>query len=210
MWRFFSASMVEVFKLNIYILTRNNYLSFGLSVLIREKWKCKCSVLNQSESNGFFSYYEPDAEDVFVISMEMFADNFNHLLNIRDLSIPVVIINDSRNSPLGSVFGVCSIPYYFDTEELLSCIKKYKPFNALQPNSKPRLTDRERIVLFNFTKGKNVRSISDSMGISEKTVYSHLAIVMRKIGLKKRVNIGLLPSVYINYLCAGNQSRVVY
>ncbi|MFP2504980.1 helix-turn-helix domain-containing protein [Buttiauxella gaviniae] len=74
----------------------------------------------------------------------------------------------------------------------------------------PRLTNRERIVLFNITKGVDIHSISDSMGISEKTVYSHMAIIMRKIGLKKRVNVGLLPSVYINYLCAGNQSRVVY
>jgi DNA-binding CsgD family transcriptional regulator len=142
--------------------------------------------------------------------MDMFSHSFNHLLNIRGLGIPIIIVNESRNSPLVSVLGVYSLSYHFNVEELLSCINKHNPFNALQQNKIPKLTDRERFVLFNITKGVGIRSLSDSMGISEKTVYAHLAIVMRKIGLKKRANIGLLPSVYINYLCVGNQSRVVY
>ena len=196
--------------MNIYILTNNNYLCLGLSALIHERCKCKCVTLNENESNLFFLQYEPNAEDVFVMPMDMFSHSFNHLLNIIDLGIPIIIVNESRNSPLVSVLGVYSLPYHFNVEELLSCINKHNPFNALQQNKIPKLTDRERFVLFNITKGVGIRSLSDSMGISEKTVYAHLAIVTRKIGLKKRANIGLLPSVYINYLCVGNQSRVVY
>lgn len=196
--------------MNIYILTNNNYLCLGLSFLIKEKYEHQCIILNQKKASRFFTCYNPDAKDVFIVSMDMFAKNFNYLLNIRDLGVAIIIVNESRNSPLASVFGVYAIPYHFSLEVLSTCIKNHNSINAQQLSTMPRLTNRERFVLFNITKGVGVRSLSDSMGISEKTVYAHLAIVMRKIGLRKRANIGLLPSVYVNYLCAGNQSRVVY
>lgn len=196
--------------MNIYMLTNNNYLYLGLDFLISEKCEYQCTMLSQNKIHAFFTYYTPNCNDVFVVSSDMFAKNFNYLLNIRDLGLTIIIINKLRNSPLASLFGVCAITYHFSVEELFNCIKKHKSSITQQLPQMPRLTNRERIVLFNITKGVDIHSISDSMGISEKTVYSHMAIIMRKIGLKKRVNVGLLPSVYINYLCAGNQSRVIY
>lgn len=196
--------------LNVYILTNNNYLYLGLSEMIKIKYTCKCSALNKNKSKSFLSDYIPATNDIFIVSIDIFSECFNYILNARDAGVTIIVINDLRHSSIASVFGVISIPYYFNIEELLNRINKRDFFNFSQYRQAPRLTERERMVLFNIKKGQGVRCISDSMGISEKTVYSYLAIIMRKIGLRNRGDIGLLSSVYINYLCTGEQSRVVY
>ena len=50
------------------------------------------------------------------------------------------------------------------------------------------MTGRERQVLAHLSRGQSARSIADNLGISERTVNTHIGHVYRKLGVNNRVD----------------------
>jgi DNA-binding NarL/FixJ family response regulator len=59
------------------------------------------------------------------------------------------------------------------------------------PDRSGPVTDREREVLQLLTHGKSNREIGEALAIQERTVKGHLAKVMRKTGVRNRVELSL-------------------
>jgi len=54
------------------------------------------------------------------------------------------------------------------------------------------ITSREREVLAELTKGRSNREIGRALGVSEKTVKTHVSSVLAKLGVQDRTQAALL------------------
>ena len=60
---------------------------------------------------------------------------------------------------------------------------------ADQSQDVPRLSDRETEVLFGVAKGQTNAEIADALSISPKTVESHRALLMKKLGVRSTASL---------------------
>jgi DNA-binding NarL/FixJ family response regulator len=58
---------------------------------------------------------------------------------------------------------------------------------TIEPSKEARFTGRERQVLRLLVAGRSNREIADELGIIERTVKSHVAQLLRKVGVSNRI-----------------------
>jgi DNA-binding NarL/FixJ family response regulator len=58
---------------------------------------------------------------------------------------------------------------------------------TIEPSKETRFTGRERQVLRLLVAGRSNREIADELGIIERTVKSHVAQLLRKVGVANRI-----------------------
>lgn len=72
-----------------------------------------------------------------------------------------------------------------------------------------RLTERESEVLMALGDGETNRVLARRLGIAERTVKAHLTSVVRKLGLKSRLEATLLSLSLRSCGCAGQERESV-
>jgi DNA-binding CsgD family transcriptional regulator len=65
------------------------------------------------------------------------------------------------------------------------------PTNAVQAQPIAPLTDREEEMLVTVARGRTNAEIADELHVSLRTVKTHLASLMQKIGARNRVEIAM-------------------
>ncbi len=106
------------------------------------------------------------------------------------------VLKDAQPEELeAAIRAVAAGGSYLDaraTEELLHRIEPAQPDDGEGSAATDSLSDREREVLTLLTRGLGNRDISEQLVVSEKTVKSHLANIMAKLGVKNRTQAALL------------------
>jgi DNA-binding NarL/FixJ family response regulator len=123
------------------------------------------------------------------------------LRELRDLfgpDVPVVLVSADRTTPADVVAGllVGADDYAaesMDTDEFLARVRRLVDRTRRSPNATAdlrrlsALTERERQVLALLTKGCSHKQVATSLGISVKTVGTHVQNLLAKLGLHTRV-----------------------
>jgi DNA-binding NarL/FixJ family response regulator len=123
------------------------------------------------------------------------------LRELRDLfgpDVPVVLVSADRTTPADVVAGllVGADDYAaesMDTDEFLARVRRLVERTRRSPNATAdlrrlsALTEREHQVLALLTKGCSHKQVATSLGISVKTVGTHVQNLLAKLGLHTRV-----------------------
>ena len=116
--------------------------------------------------------------------------------------IPIVVVSalsDGRSIREALDAGAMGfVPKASTTEELMNALRSVLRGNVYLPTSfvtqagetgvatVPSLTDRQWQVLFEIVCGRTVKRIAERLGISENTVKSHVAAILRALGCSTR------------------------
>jgi DNA-binding NarL/FixJ family response regulator len=112
--------------------------------------------------------------------------------------VPVVLVSADRTTPADVVAGllVGADDYAaesMDTDEFLARVRRLIDRTRRSPNATAdlrrlsALTDREHQVLALLTDGRSQKQVATELGISVKTVGSHVQNLLSKLGLHTRV-----------------------
>ncbi|MDZ0185195.1 helix-turn-helix domain-containing protein [Klebsiella quasipneumoniae] len=160
--------------MNIYILTENNYLFYGISFLLKKKVKVKRVVTLQ----GNFS-----SADIILLDIDSLKDSaslINECINNNNVKL---FITNKLSQEIVTVNGV----FIVNLIKALNALNKIIDddfVNRVTCKYKNSLTRNESIIIRHLLDGKDFEDISNLMNIKGKTVYSHLNNIQNKMDCK--------------------------
>ncbi len=144
--------------MNIIIVTHNKYLELGLKILLGRH-----SVTIGDE------YFIPESRN-----KEIPGNVFIILCDTKFRRLMSYMFN-------GHKFHLLPVELVSSTSDIYNCIHGG---NISFQNSEKKLTMNEMVILFYYIfHGNNIASISYLLGISSKTVYSHIYRIKQKNGI---------------------------
>ncbi|WMY73535.1 LuxR C-terminal-related transcriptional regulator [Buttiauxella selenatireducens] len=188
--------------MNIYILTENNYLFYGIEQSLSEHVNCQCIHLNPAEYDASKHLHLIQRRDVFIIANDFHNMDFSLLMKLNETDASVIIATDNAEWNISSIFRFATIMRRFYLSDLLQNIHLIQPVRSKKIKL-PKITISEKRVLLLTFKGIDIDYISSRLNISTKTAYSHQRNAFKKIGIRKIHDIFRLPGNYISYLCQG-------
>lgn len=188
--------------MDIYVLTENNYLFYGVEKSLSGRVNCQCIHLNPLRGDNSTYCELGKLGDIFIIASEFQNMDFSLLMALNETDASVIIATDNAEWNISSIFRFSTIMRRFYLSDLLQSIHLRKPVRSKKIKL-PRITTSEKRVLLLTLKGINVSYIGSRLNISTKTAYSHQRNAFRKLGIRKAQDVLRLPDNYINYLCQG-------
>ncbi len=184
----------------IYIISDDGYLFSGLKGMLRQRIKEEYISLSSQNVFTFFNGKKIGNTDVFIIASDSFSLNLSLLLYLKDAPATLLLVDNSANKVITTNLPSAVIKNDTTADEILAMItldrKRYR-----EPMF-PGLTERERAVLLYTLKGIPVKSISNMMNISIKTIYAH-----RKNGLSKVGARSIMDFRRMENICAARVER---
>lgn len=190
--------------MNIYVLTENYYLFYGIECSLSSKPNYQCIHLKPNDERYIDIAKKNDPGDIFVVVPEYTKLDFSMLMAINETNASVIIANNYCGWNVSDVFRFSSIPQRFYLSDLLKSIHLLKSAKNKEVKL-PKITATEKKVLQLTIKGTSVTFIGSRLGITVKTAYAHQRSVFKKLGIRKIRDINMLPDKFINYICESSQ-----
>jgi DNA-binding NarL/FixJ family response regulator len=171
-----------------------------------------CPGASFSEASGYADVMSLTREDetfdlVFVDLMMPGGDDFSELARLRRRIplTPTIVVSSRDDSPTVRRAMACGVAAYIPKSlsqaEMEAAIRRvlagdiYVPAETREPHERPaaagdendELTPRQFAVLEQLARGSSNRQISHYLGIEEITVKAHISAILRKLGVKNRV-----------------------
>lgn len=143
--------------------------------------------LSMPEMNGIDAIREitADAPDVRCIVLSMHSSP-RFVTEALGAGAKGYILKDSAgNELMDAIRAVAGDTVYLSPAIAGVIVHDYhRRFSRPQPPTEPVISSRERQVLQLYAEGKNTKEIAYLLGVSIKTVESHRAQIMKKLGLR--------------------------
>jgi DNA-binding NarL/FixJ family response regulator len=170
-----------------------------------------CPGASFSEASGYADVMSLTREDetfdlVFVDLMMPGGDDFSELARLRRRIplTPTIVVSSRDDSPTVRRAMACGVAAYIPKSlsqaEMEAAIRRvlagdiYVPEVTREPHERPatgdesdELTPRQFAVLEQLACGSSNKQISHYLGIEEITVKAHISAILRKLGVKNRV-----------------------
>ncbi|HAT4518953.1 TPA: hypothetical protein I9281_003923 [Serratia marcescens] len=168
---------------NIHIISDDNFFSLGCETILKiyghepksvTSKDIRCPYWHEKVKNG----------DIVFVAISSHYQVFKVLKRISDLDIRVMLFIDFPNQEYASSMKMNWLNVFFSKRIEVSLLMVYVEAPTLLTGASiPLLSEREREVMEMLANGSSFKKVSDFMGISLKTVYSHRRNSLNKIGL---------------------------
>ncbi|MFJ3458544.1 helix-turn-helix transcriptional regulator [Scandinavium goeteborgense] len=185
--------------MNIYILTQNLYLYVGIKNALKEHINAKIMHIKFDEVYYFLKQHYFLGDDVFILSSEFSTLDFSSLLLLSKSNAKTIISRNNFRFNYREIFNFSVIPQKFYLSDLLQAIHLTPVIHI--STTLPKITEREKSILFYISSGIDIHVVSEILNISHKTTYQHLKNALKKVGIRKSRDIINLPRNFITYMC---------
>nr|EKW5935112.1 helix-turn-helix transcriptional regulator [Citrobacter farmeri] len=124
--------------------------------------------------------------------------DFHFLVSASKCRGHVIYSGCFDNFKFHKMFGFTLIRGHFHPNDLLQALSSKN--NISRNIHLPRITEKERQILFQTWSGTSISDIAKIMSLGPKTVYQHQRNVLDKIGIRKARDLYLLPENFVEYI----------
>lgn len=185
--------------MNIYILTQNFYLYAGINNALKEHLNAKIIHITFDEVYDLLKKHFFLSDDVFILSSEFATLDFSSLLLLSESGAKTIISRNNFRFNYRDIFNFAEIPQNFYLSDLLQAI--HLTPSIRKSTTLPKITEREKSILFYISSGIDIYVVSEMLNISHKTTYQHLQNALKKVGIRKSRDIIKLPRNFIKNMC---------
>ncbi|MCK7230004.1 helix-turn-helix transcriptional regulator [Enterobacter asburiae] len=182
----------------LFICTDDYYLYYGAWCSLTVTLGYDIIWLKSIESLHDLVWLNLREDDTVILLTEINLINYTMLLSMYQREFKIFIRDEKDDISLKYLFNFIILNRDCGLNDLLFAIhaSNYKYNTVLYP----KITPQEKRILTYTLKGYTVKNISDLLEVSEKTIYNHQRSALKKLGVRKIINLFKLPRNLLDQL----------
>jgi len=185
--------------MNVYVVTENKYLYQGMLHSLTEFSNFTVMLIPSSDEERIEIVQNLTDDDLLILIADAgYKYDFHFLVAASMCQARVIYSGAFENFHFQHMFGFTIIGVHFLLSDLMQAM--YMRNNTKRKIRLPKITLREKEILFYTSKGNSVAEMAGFLCVEPKTVYHHQRNVLKKIGVRKPRDLYLLHENFVERL----------